>query len=96
MSQNNMHELGYGYKFFLNQITLFGVVMSIVYNKIEHKLYCYLLKKNGELNYTSLQNITILPIEKQLEEFDEYYFKLIPPPEHLKKYISEKQIKKEM
>lgn len=95
MSQNN-DELGYGYEFFLNQITLYGVVMSIIYNKSEARLYCYLLKKTGELNYTSLQYITILPIEKQLEEFDEYYFKLIPPPEHLKKYISEKQIKKEM
>ena len=96
MSQNNMHELGYGYKFFLNQITLYGVVMSIMNNKTEGRLYCYLLKKNGELNYTSLQYITILPIEKQLEEFDEYYFKLIQPPEHLKQYISEKQIKTEI
>jgi len=51
-----MHELGYGYKFFLNQITLYGVVMSIMNNKTEGRLYCYLLKKNGELNYYCYYN----------------------------------------
>ncbi len=50
---------------------------------------------DGGIKQIDVDYITILPIEEQIIKFNEYYFKFILPPDHLKDFVKSSPLKDE-
>ncbi len=77
----------------VGHISNYGYIVK--YHIIDNYSAKVIVFKNGKVQTVSINSINILPIEEQIKEFNEYYFKFLPPPDHLKEFVNAKEFKKE-
>lgn len=77
----------------IGHISNYGYIVK--YHIIDNYSAKVIVFKNGKVQTVSINSINILPIEEQIKEFNEYYFKFILPPDHLKDFVKSSPIENE-